>query len=74
MERLIDIENVSNYLKYRLIDTEDLVQSLKPFAEGKIKNNIISKNDAKVKIGTLKMEVTKIETTIKLLSAKHNIE
>ena len=47
--------------------------SLKPLAEGKIKNEIISKTDAKSKIKTLQAEVAKIETTIKLLSNKHGI-
>jgi len=60
-------------LIFRLVDTKDLVISLKPFAEGKIKNEIISKTDAKSKIKTLQAEVAKIETSIKLLSNKHGI-
>jgi hypothetical protein len=61
-------------LKYRLIDTKDLVQSLKPFAEGKKFSNSLGRTDAQAKIGALQAEVTKIEQTIKSLSIKHGIE
>lgn len=46
LERQIDVENVTNYLRYRLIDTQDLVQNLKPYADGKKQNSLLSKNDA----------------------------
>jgi hypothetical protein len=46
LERQIDVENVSNYLRYRLIDTQDLVQNLKPYSDGKKLNSLLSKNDA----------------------------
>lgn len=39
LERKIDFENVTNYLRYRLIDTKDLEKSLKPFADGKKQSN-----------------------------------
>ena len=53
LEKLIDVENVLNYLKYRLLDTQELVSSLKPLSEGKVQNNDLSKSDARVKISAL---------------------
>lgn len=46
LEQQIDIENVTNYLRYRLDDTKDLIVTLKPYSEGTKQAQAINKQDA----------------------------
>ena len=46
LERKIDIENVNNYLRFRLTDTKDLLATLKPYADGTKETKIISRSEA----------------------------
>ena len=40
------MENVTNYLRYRLDDTKDLIVTLKPYSDGTKQASTITKQDA----------------------------
>lgn len=74
LEKSIDIENVTNYLRYRLEDTKDLLKTLKPYADGFKKTIVVKQGDAMDKTHSLQIEIRKLDQMIRTLEHKYGLE